>query len=215
MSGLLGPNQILTDFNVDNVYNEEEVAAKIEEVDSTFHLVMIRERFQESLVLMRSILGWTLDDIKNIKINARKETEENALKPYTRAALRAIMSPDYKMYNHFKDKLDVMIESFGEKRMEEEVWRLEKLNKEVMESCDFTQTVNKWVSWVDLVEYQVKNILHYNQPYHFHFFQFRGDGNRTQNSKLCELMTLAEPTFVKRIRKQLQEIYPDSLPSKG
>ena len=160
VSGLLGPNQILSDFNVDNVYNEEEVAAKIEEVDSTFHLVMIRERFQESLVLMRSILGWTLDDIKNIKINARKETEENALKPYTRAALRAIMSPDYKMYNHFKDKLDVMIESFGEKRMEEEVWRLEKLNKEVMESCDFTQTVNKWVSWVDLVEYQVKNFVY-------------------------------------------------------
>ena len=97
VSGLLGPNQILTDFNVDNVYNEEEVAAKIEEVDSTFHLVMIRERFQESLVLMRSILGWSLDDIKNIKINARKQTEDNALKPETRAALAAIMSPDYKM----------------------------------------------------------------------------------------------------------------------
>ena len=160
VSGLLGPNQILTDFNVDNVYNEEEVAAKIEEVDSTFHLVMIRERFQESLVLMRSILGWSLDDIKNIKINARKQTEDNALKPETRAALATIMSPDYKMYNHFKDKLDIMIESFGEKRMEEEVWRLEKLNKEVMESCDFTQTVNKWVSWVDLMEYQVKSIVY-------------------------------------------------------
>ena len=74
-SGLLGPNQILTDFNVFDIYNEEEVTAKIQEVDATFHLVMILERFQESLILMRNILGWSFDDIKNLKLNARKETK--------------------------------------------------------------------------------------------------------------------------------------------
>ena len=74
-SGLLGPNQILADFNVFDIYNEEEVAAKIQEVDATFHLVMILERFQESLILMRNILGWSFDDIKNLKLNARKETK--------------------------------------------------------------------------------------------------------------------------------------------
>ena len=74
-SGLLGPNQILADFNVFDIYNEEEVTAKIQEVDATFHLVMILERFQESLILMRNILGWSFDDIKNLKLNARKETK--------------------------------------------------------------------------------------------------------------------------------------------
>ena len=74
-SGLLGPNQILTDFNVFDIYNEQEVTAKIQEVDATFHLVMILERFQESLILMRNILGWSFDDIKNLKLNARKETK--------------------------------------------------------------------------------------------------------------------------------------------
>ena len=75
---------------MDNVYNEEDVKRKIAEIDKRFHLVMILEQFevrlwmndvyitsdlQESLILMKDRLCWSADDIKNLKLNARKVDE--------------------------------------------------------------------------------------------------------------------------------------------
>ena len=78
---------------MDNVYNEEDVKKKIAEIDKRFHLVMILEQFevrlwinmnklvyitsdlQESLILMKDRLCWSADDIKNLKLNARKVDE--------------------------------------------------------------------------------------------------------------------------------------------
>ena len=46
MHGNKGPNQLLYDFGVDNAENDQIVQKKIEEIDKTFHLVMILENFQ-------------------------------------------------------------------------------------------------------------------------------------------------------------------------
>ena len=45
MRGNKGPNQLLYDFGVDNAENDQMVQNKIEEIDKTFHLVMILENF--------------------------------------------------------------------------------------------------------------------------------------------------------------------------
>ena len=42
----MGPNQLLYDFGVTNVEDDIAVQKKIEEIDETFHLVMILENFQ-------------------------------------------------------------------------------------------------------------------------------------------------------------------------
>ena len=42
----MGPNQLLYDFGVTNVEDDIAVQKKIEEIDTTFHLVMILENFQ-------------------------------------------------------------------------------------------------------------------------------------------------------------------------
>ena len=46
---MLGPNQLLFDLGIDNVYNEEAVNRKIMEMDEVFHLVMILEHFEARL----------------------------------------------------------------------------------------------------------------------------------------------------------------------
>ena len=43
---MLGPNQLLFDLGVDDVYNDEAVNKKIREMDERFHLVMILEHFE-------------------------------------------------------------------------------------------------------------------------------------------------------------------------
>ena len=54
MKGTKGPNQLLYDFGVANAENDKEVQQKIEEIDKTFHLVMILENFQVSKVIFRA-----------------------------------------------------------------------------------------------------------------------------------------------------------------
>ena len=46
IQGNKGPNQLLYDFGVVNEEDDKEVQEKIEEIDKTFHLVMILENFQ-------------------------------------------------------------------------------------------------------------------------------------------------------------------------
>ena len=54
--GMLGPNQLLWDLGVDNVYNVEAVKRKILEMEERFHLVMILEHFEVSEQIL-SFLG--------------------------------------------------------------------------------------------------------------------------------------------------------------
>ena len=55
MKGHKGPNQLLYDFGVANAENDKDVQQKIEEIDKTFHLVMILENFQVSEVHFLSL----------------------------------------------------------------------------------------------------------------------------------------------------------------
>ena len=43
---MLGPNQLLFDLGVDDVYNGVAVDKKIMEMEERFHLVMILEHFE-------------------------------------------------------------------------------------------------------------------------------------------------------------------------
>jgi len=70
----LGPNQLLWDLGVDDIYNDEAVTEKIKEMEDKFHLVMIMENFEESLILMKQRLCWDNEDITNLKLNARRKS---------------------------------------------------------------------------------------------------------------------------------------------
>ena len=60
MNGYLGRNQQLWDLGLMDTLHFDLVEAKVEEVDKNFHLVMIAEHFEESLVLLSHQLCWPL-----------------------------------------------------------------------------------------------------------------------------------------------------------
>ena len=73
----IGPNQLLWDLGVDaeKMYDHNVIENKIKEMEDHFHLIMILEHFDESLILMKDILCWDTQDITNLKLNARKVDE--------------------------------------------------------------------------------------------------------------------------------------------
>ena len=60
MNGYLGRNQQLWDLGLTDTSNFDLVKAKVQELDKNFHLVMIAEHFEESLVLLSHQLCWPL-----------------------------------------------------------------------------------------------------------------------------------------------------------
>ena len=64
-TGNLGQNQMLWDFGLELnlLTNETAIRDKILEIESSFDLVMIAERFDESIILLRDELCWSYRDV--------------------------------------------------------------------------------------------------------------------------------------------------------
>ena len=63
MEGYLGRNQQLWDLGLTDTLQPDLVEAKVQELDKNFHLVMIAEHFEESLVLLSHQLCWPLTNM--------------------------------------------------------------------------------------------------------------------------------------------------------
>lgn len=190
----IGPNQLLWDLGVDDIYNDEAVQQRIKLMDEKFHLVMILENFEESLILMKHLLCWEDEDITNLKLNARTQSVDDIINSDVRRKLKVILAQDYKVYSHFKAKFQNRLESFGYDRMVEEMKALRRANEAVMKKCEFSAAdnnkikgVNKWWGPANLVGYLVEDA----------------------EDEECELMAMSELSYVNRVRNIQKQKYPE------
>ena len=101
--------------------NLTAVQNKIFELDETFDLVMMADRFDESMILLKDLLCWDYEDIVNFKLNARKESKKVELSQEARSELRRYMAADYALYQHFEQIFERKLKEFGESRMKQEL----------------------------------------------------------------------------------------------
>ena len=64
---------MLWDLGLNELDDIQMVTKKIEEIENNFDLVMIVEKFEESLILMKDELCWDTTDITSLKLNGRIE----------------------------------------------------------------------------------------------------------------------------------------------
>lgn len=143
----LGRNQMLWDLGLpaDHMDNMTAVQAKIEEVDSTFQLVMMADRFEESMVLLRDLLCWDYQDVVNFKLNARKENKKAVLSDEAKSSLKEYLAADYVLYKHFLTKFDKHVAAFSLPRMAQELQILRKNNQDIRETCSIKPMGNEKV----------------------------------------------------------------------
>ena len=144
----LGRNQMLWDSGLSAAAMDNMTAVdnKIAEMDNTFSLVMIAERWDESVILLKDLLCWDFKDVVNFKLNARKENKKIPLSEEARAALKEYLAADYKLYHYFKKKFQAQVNSFGARRMEQERGILEVANANMKERCGINKVDNDKVS---------------------------------------------------------------------
>ena len=182
---------MLYDLGLDpkDMDNDSKVDSKIKEIDERFNLVMMQDSFSESLVLLKEELCWDLNDVTNFKLNGRQEGVKKILSNETRSKLRDYLKADYQLYNHFRKKLLMKIESFGLEKMREEVAKMESKNEEITQECSITSVENQKLEGNQ--KWWGANVIGYTT------------GNSSKEE--CSLMTMSEFAYIKRIRKKQNE----------
>ncbi|KAG0728576.1 Galactosylceramide sulfotransferase [Chionoecetes opilio] len=104
--GRLGRNQMSFDLGLDDLdtHMESVLRDAIRILDDTFHLVMIAERMDESLVLLKHLMCWGDEDVAAMAHNVRKDLYRSYLSEQTVATLERFNAADVKLYHHFKAK---------------------------------------------------------------------------------------------------------------
>ena len=99
-------------------------------------MVLIADRFEESVVLLREALCWTHDDVSYLKLNARQGGKRSPpLSAAARSTLREWLRADFMLYDHFRGKFDDLVGGMSVSRMASEREILSATNKIVRDNC--------------------------------------------------------------------------------
>ncbi|XP_033101750.1 galactose-3-O-sulfotransferase 4-like [Anneissia japonica] len=135
-------NVMLYDFGFpEEDFDDESLINKaIKLIDKQFDLVVIAEYFDESLILLKELLCFPLEDIAFFKQNSRKEDSVHQLSDTVKNNVRKWNKGDVMLYDHFNRTLWDKIQAYGVDRMAAEVKELRELNNKLFEKCVATDT---------------------------------------------------------------------------
>ncbi|XP_006813692.1 galactosylceramide sulfotransferase-like [Saccoglossus kowalevskii] len=91
----------------------KKVSEKINALHSEFDLVLVTEYFDESLILLRDKLCWSLDDILYISSGIRSDGRRRSITTNTKEQILEWNNADLKLYEHFKGLLLDKISTYG------------------------------------------------------------------------------------------------------
>lgn len=130
-------NLLSFDFGLDNNLEADDprVLRDIHDLSQHFDLVLIAEYFEESLILLKDKLCWSMEDILYFKLNARKGSSVSRLTPELRAKALQWNGADWRLYQHFNASFWDRVEAYGRERMSREVTELRRRNSEMKAVC--------------------------------------------------------------------------------
>ncbi|XP_077866773.1 galactose-3-O-sulfotransferase 2-like [Saccoglossus kowalevskii] len=90
---------------------ETEFVQKLQELDEDLDLVMITEYMDESLILLKKMMCWTIDDIvfESRRVVNRKRTETTHV---MKEILSKTLKEDIRLYDHFNKTLWQKIQNY-------------------------------------------------------------------------------------------------------
>jgi len=101
-----------------SVHLQETIYLYIQQLKTDFDLIIVNERMDESLVLMKRSLGWNIKDILYQRTNvAKRETRKFSEQDIRR--LKPYLYLDYALYTHAVEQLERKIVNSGDDFMGE------------------------------------------------------------------------------------------------
>ncbi|XP_050413957.2 galactosylceramide sulfotransferase isoform X1 [Patella vulgata] len=141
-------NRMAVDFGFPTKYlkNSTKMLKYVQDLNLTFDLVMITERFDESMILLRRMLNWSFKDILYIKLNAFKNKSKNNINSTLMDKVKKFSELDYILYDYFYEKFDKLVkhQSFN---FNEEVSIFISIRERMTQFC-LNATSNGTYLWV-------------------------------------------------------------------
>uniref|UniRef100_A0A8C5PHQ6 Galactose-3-O-sulfotransferase 1 n=1 Tax=Leptobrachium leishanense TaxID=445787 RepID=A0A8C5PHQ6_9ANUR len=114
---------------------DPKVMQALKELDERFHLVMMLDYFDESLLLLRNLMCWEMEDILYFKLNARKSAYGSRLSPELYQMAQNWNALDTLVYNHFNATFWKKVEEYGSEKMKQDVLELQRKNELLKQEC--------------------------------------------------------------------------------
>ncbi|XP_077994858.1 galactosylceramide sulfotransferase-like isoform X2 [Glandiceps talaboti] len=122
--------------------DDAKVQTKIHALSAEFDLVAISEYFDESLLVLRKMMGWTQEDILYISNNIRNDKKRSVITDDVRKKILAWNKADVDLYEHFNKALWQKISAYGPS-FERDLQDFRTERKRVMNACITpTSTIN-------------------------------------------------------------------------
>ncbi|XP_043406371.1 galactose-3-O-sulfotransferase 3 isoform X1 [Chelonia mydas] len=132
-------NTLLYDLGGDNDHSPADPAylpGFIRQVEEVFSLVMIAEYFDESLVLLRHLLSWDLEDMLYVKLNMRgPRSKGNVSSEVLAARIRTWNGLDAQLYDHFNATFWRKVAQAGRECVAAEVRALRRACDQLLRRC--------------------------------------------------------------------------------
>ncbi|XP_071942641.1 galactosylceramide sulfotransferase-like [Antedon mediterranea] len=135
-------NVMLFDFGFpEEDFDDDSLIQKaIKMIEKQFNLIVIAEYFDESLILLKELLCFSLEDIAFFKMNSRKENSVHQLSDQLKKSIIDWNKGDVMLYEHFNRTLWQRIKAFGVEKMAAEVEQLREINQKLFDKCIATDT---------------------------------------------------------------------------
>lgn len=195
--GKFGRNQMLFDLGYPDNMSVAQLLTAVDELDNLFDLVMVSELMDESLILLRNLLCWSLHDVVVFTKNARRQEVKPTLEPETVQALRELNSADALLYDHFLARHYQAVLEFGVKRMADEVSALRSLRDEYYEDCGAREVKGR----DEALEFKEYSGL---------VSAYVTANNSDEN---CVMLSMPELPLIDTVRRQQKNMLHDSKPS--
>ncbi|GIY18349.1 galactose-3-O-sulfotransferase 2 [Caerostris extrusa] len=147
----MGRNQMLFDFGVHPAFfnNRAMIIRAIENIERNFDFIMVAEYFDESIILLKHILCWELDDVISLTINARMKNYKKNLSDEAVKNLEEWNWGDKMLYEYFLAKFHKTMDEFGREQLKIEVEELQRRR-------------NDWFDYCIQKKVEAKNLTSYN-----------------------------------------------------
>ncbi|XP_039625230.1 galactose-3-O-sulfotransferase 3 isoform X2 [Polypterus senegalus] len=131
-------NTLLFDLGGNKDHNPLDgpyISAFIKEMEEVFSLVMISEYFDESLILLRHLLSWDLEDMLYVKLNMRTPESKFNLSSDLPSKIRKWNALDAKIYDYFNATFWKKLHTFGLNCVQKEVELLREAQDKLVRGC--------------------------------------------------------------------------------
>ncbi|CAN8025793.1 unnamed protein product, partial [Ixodes persulcatus] len=190
--GRIGVNQMAFDLGLTqgDLNDSRQIVHFIRRIDAAMNFVLVAERMDESLILLKNALCWNLSDVIGFQQNVRVPQSLPSRIPHVvQKAILTVNFVDVALYSFFRSKLDDAIAAYGVERMQNDVAELRRRRMELYGDCVETEEPAdkvfpaEFVYRKDVVGYRLKN-------------------GTARDHGLCRLLLANELQFTSMIRQR-------------